>query len=369
MGRKLAFDKLLFSITLIMVFVGIVTIYSASAVMALETYRTPYHFLVKQGVAAFLGLLLMIQIMYIDYRKLQSRLIVFLSLGFSFALLIALILLKGTPFVGGAADRWFYLFGISFQPSEVMKIALILFLAFFLSRSGKDINNFFGTILPALVIVCLAAALVVKQPDLGTAMIFLMIALIIAFCAGLRWLYISLAGLGSILALCILIAGSSYTYQMERIRGYWDPWQDRFDGGFQAVQSQIAIGTGGIFGRGLVAGKQKLFFLPESHNDFIYSVIGEEMGLIGCLLILLFFSILLWRGLRASLRAPDKFGLFLGIGITAMIVFQAFINISVAVTLFPTKGIPLPFISAGGTSLIVTLASVGILLNISQHSN
>jgi len=367
MGRKLAFDKILFASTLIPVFIGLVMIYSASAVIALEHHHSPYHYLIKQAVAAFIGIILMIYIMHIDYRKLEKRLVVYVFLLFSFALLMGLILARGTPLVPGIAGRWFVICGVSFQPSELAKIGLILFLAFYLSRPKKDPNQILRTLLPALFVVGTAAILVVMQPDFGTAVTLVMIALILFFCAGLKLSYL----FASVL-FCLPIGGGlifSPPYRIRRIRAYLDPWKFRYDEGFQAVQSRIAIGSGGIIGLGLVEGKQKLFFLPEPHTDFIYSVIAEEMGLVGCLVVLALFSVFLWRGLRASLKAPNRFGIYLGLGITFIIVIQALINISVAVTLFPTKGIPLPFISAGGTSLMISLAAVGILLNISQHSN
>ena len=262
--------------------------------------------------------------------------------------------------------RWMHLGGFSFQPSEMAKPAIILFLAFFLESRTKAMGDWRNTLLPAIVPTLLFLGLIVFEPDLGTAIACAAITASILFVAGLDMRYLGYAFAASILPLYFLIF--HVAYRRARILAFLDPYSDPQGRGFHIIQSLIAVSTGGITGVGLMEGKQKLFYLPEPHTDFIFAVTAEELGLVGALIIVALFSIFLWRGIRTAIRTQDSFGRFLAIGITSMVVLQAFINISVVLGLMPTKGIPLPFISYGGSSLFMTLACVGVLLNVTKQA-
>jgi cell division protein FtsW len=261
--------------------------------------------------------------------------------------------------------RWFALAGFGIQPSELAKLAIVLFTALILERRMHRINDITYSLLPIALVAGAVTGLILLEPDFGTAVALLAIVSVMVFAAGLNYKYFAGAALLLVPALYAVLMSASY--RRDRLLAFWDPWADPLGNGFQIIQSLIAVGTGGVFGRGLMEGRQKLFFLPEPHTDFIYAVIAEETGLVGALVILACFGVLAWRGLRASSRAPDSFGAFLALGITMMIVLQAFVNISVVLGLMPTKGIPLPLVSAGGSSLLINLLGVGVLLNISQH--
>jgi cell division protein FtsW len=341
MARKLKSDKLLFTATLLLVCTSVVMVYSASAVTAMENNRDPYLFLVKQGTWALLGLFLVPVIMRVDYRYYRQPGVIWAALALvSLALVAALF---GHPVNG--ASRWVGVGPLGFQPSELAKIVVIFFMAALLERRMDRI----------------------AEPDLGTSVSVLMIAAVMIFAAGISYHYVAGLFLASLPALYFLLAFSSY--RLRRITAFLDPWKDPLGDGFQMIQSMIAVGTGGLFGRGLMGGVQKLFYLPEPHNDFIYAVISEELGLAGATVVLACFCVITWRGLRTATRAPDRFGAFLALGLTTMVAFQAFFNISVVLGLLPTKGIPLPFVSYGGSSLLINLVGMGILLNVSQHSS
>jgi cell division protein FtsW len=263
--------------------------------------------------------------------------------------------------------RWFGVGGLGIQPSELAKIACVLFTALILERRMHRIDELSYSILPIGIVVGVMVGLIVLQPDFGTAMSLLLIAAAMVFAAGLHYRYF----IGTLLVLLpvIYIVLVSAPYRRRRLMAFWDPWADPLGDGFQIIQSFIAVGTGGVFGKGVMAGVQKLFYLPEPHTDFIYAVIAEELGLIGATVVLVCFGVIAWRGLRIAMRAEDTFGAFLAIGLTTMIVVQAFINMSVVLGLLPTKGIPLPLVSAGGSSLLINLLGAGMLLNISQHES
>src|SRR6266550_1887483 len=265
------------------------------------------------------------------------------------------------------ARRWFGVGGIGVQPSELAKLAAIFFIAAILERRGRRIDDLTYAVLPIAIVVSGLVALILPEPDFGTSMSLLMIAAVMVFAAGLSYRYIVGATLCALPAIYILVMGSAY--RRRRTLAFLNPWDDPLGDGFQIIQSLIAIGTGGVWGKGLMNGVQKLFYLPEPHTDFIYSVISEELGLIGATAVVICFAVITWRGLRVALRAPDTFGSFLALGLTTMMAVQAFFNISVALGLLPTKGIPLPFLSFGGSSLLFNLLGMGILLNISQHSS
>ena len=363
MARKLKSDKLLFTATLLLVCTGVVMVYSASAVMAMQRFQNPYLFLVKQVAWALIGLAALPIVMRVDYRNYRQPAVIWTALGIAGLALVAVLF---APRVNGAT-RWIGLGPLGIQPSELAKVAVILFMAALLERRMERIDEVGYSLLPIGIVLAGVVGLVLAEPDLGTAACIVMIAAMMVFAAGISYRYLIGLVLAGVPALYLLVATSDY--RMRRVTAFLDPWADPLGDGWQMIQSMIAIGTGGVFGRGLMGGVQKLFYLPEPHNDFIYSVIGEELGLIGTTLVLACFCVIAWRGLRTAVRAPDRFGAFLAIGLTTMVAFQDFFNISVVLGLLPPKGIPLPFVSAGGSSLLINLVGMGILLNVSQHAS
>ena len=354
MAKRVSVDRWMFTVTTLLVFIGLVMIFSASAVMAKERFGSAYEFLIKQLIWAVAGLAVMVIAMKIDYKRLQHPALVLTLLGFTTLFLISVFFLDRAH----GTHRWFHLGPVSFQPSELAKPALILFLAWFLKEKTLEnkttsIDDLRNTLIPAIVPTFVFLCLIVFQPDLGTAIACAGITACILFVAGLRLRYFGYAFAASLLPLYFLIFHVSY--RRDRILAFLNPYADPLGRGFHILQSLIAVATGGITGQGLMEGKQKLFYLPEPHTDFIFAVTAEELGLVGALAVIILFAIFLWRGTRAALRTQDNFGRYLAVGITSMIVLQAFINISVVLGLMPTKGIPLPFVSYGGSSLFVTL--------------
>jgi cell division protein FtsW len=363
MARKLKSDKWLFIATLLLVCTSVVMVYSASAVVLSERYQPPSTYLVKQLVWALTGLCLLPIVMRIDYRSYRQPSIVWAAVGVTVLGLVAVLF--GRPVNG--ASRWLNLGPLGVQPSELAKIAVIIFTAALLERRMDRIDEPRHALLPIALVVGVFTGLILLEPDFGTAVSIGMVVAVMIFAAGISYRYvIGLMALG-LPALYLLTVLAEY--RMRRLTAFLDPWSDPLDSGFQLIQSLIAVGTGGITGRGLMNGVQKLFFLPEPHNDFIFSVIAEELGMIGATVVVLCFCVIAWRGLRTALRAPDRFGAFLAIGLTTMVAFQAFFNISVTLGLVPTKGIPLPFVSAGGSSLLINMLGMAILLNVSQHAS
>jgi cell division protein FtsW len=363
MAKRVSVDRWLFVVTLLLVFIGLIMVFSASAVMAKERYGSPYTFLLRQALWAAAGLVTMLVAMRIDYRRLKHPAIVFSLLGMTTLMLISVFFLDRAH----NTHRWIHWGAFSFQPSEVAKPALILFLAYFLEARTKSMDDWRNTLVPAVLPTMMFLGLIVFQPDLGTAIACGGITVCILYVAGMRLRYFGYAFLAAIPALYVLIFHVSY--RRDRILAFWNPYSDPQGRGFHIIQSLIAVSTGGITGLGLMESKQKLFYLPEPHTDFIFAVTAEEFGLLGSILLALLFAVFLWRGLRTAIRTDDLFGKFLAVGITSMVVLQAFINISVVLGLMPTKGIPLPFVSYGGSSLFVTLACVGVLLNITRQTD
>jgi cell division protein FtsW len=365
MARKLKSDKLLFTATLALVCVSLVMVYSASAVIGMEQYhQRPAYFLVKQITFALVGLALMPILMRVDYRTYRQPLFIWSALG---VLGFALVAVLFGPKINGAR-RWFGIAGIiGIQPSEFAKLVVIFFVAAILERRMDRIDDLKYSLLPVGLAVGATVGLIMLEPDLGTALSILLIVAAMVFAAGINYRYI--VGLALVTLPAAYAVLMSADYRRRRMMVFLNPWDDPLGDGFQVIQSLIAIGTGGVFGRGLMNGVQKLFYLPYPHTDFIYSVIGEELGLAGSTVILACFCVIAWRGLRTAMRAPDRFGTFVALGITAMITVQAFFNISVTLGLLPTKGIPLPFVSFGGSSLLVSLIAMAILLNVSQHAS
>ena len=379
MAQKLKTDWILFTTIVVMVFFGAVMLYSASSVMAQLKFGSSWHFFARQLAWMAVAITAMMLMKRTHYRTLQNPTVAFAAVG------IALMLLLVVYFVDGSHHRWLRLGPVlGIQPSELAKPALVIFLAFFATLRARAINNRY-TLLPAAMAVGLVTVGVVVA-DLGTAVVLIATAVVVFFVAGLEWRFCAAAI--AVAAVGVVFAVASKPYRLARIVHYVDPSYkllDRIDSqgrlkqylnqsltsrdtNYQAEQSKIAVGAGGPLGLGLMQGKQKLLYLPEAHTDFIYAVVSEELGLIGSLGVLLGFLVILWRGLRVTVLMSDEFGRYLALGITTMIVFQAFMNLSVVLGLIPNKGIPLPMISSGGSSLVSTLASLGILMNVSEHA-
>jgi cell division protein FtsW len=362
MAKKLHHDKWLFATTVGLALFGVVMVYSASAVMAQRENGNQFYYVIKQGIWTGIGLVVMLVAMQFDYARLKDRRIVYGLLLLTIAMLVAVF---AFPSINGAR-RWIKFKSFSIQPSELSKLSLTIFLSYFLERRAGEIRSFWGTFVPCSIVTGMLAILIVAEPDLGTAMMLVIVFGVLIYTAGARLLHLGLAALPAFVGLAGLLI--FVPFRLRRMIMFLDPWADPQGSGFQVVQSLIAIGSGGPNGLGFAQGKQKMLFLPFAHSDFIFAVIGEELGLVGTLAVVLVFGVFLWRGIRTSLLAPDRFGMLLSLGLVTGIVVQALFNMSVVLSLVPTKGIPLPFISYGGSSLVPTLAAVGILLNISQHT-
>jgi len=367
MPRSAQPDRWLFSSTIALCFIGAVMVFSASAVTAREQFGSGYVFIGRQLVWLVLGLAGMIGLMNFDYRKLRQPAVIFSGLCVVIVLLCAVFFLDKSK----ATHRWIRFGPVGFQPSEMAKLVVILYLSWFLEWRRRtevfSVNDVLHTLGPALGPVLVMVVLVVAQPDLGTAFEIFVVAMSILFVSGLELRYVAYAALAALPALFVLIV--RVPYRMQRVLAFMQPESDPQGSGFQLMQSLIAVGSGGLFGVGLMESRQKLFYLPEAHTDFIYAVLCEELGFLGGAAVIALFGIYGWRGLRAALAAPDDFGRFLAVGITGMVISQALINLSVVLGLMPTKGIPLPFVSYGGSSLLVMLLATGVLLNISQHAD
>lgn len=361
MARKLSSDKWLFVATLVLLCTSVVMVYSASALVALERFQQPYLFVTRQMMWACVGVAVLTIVMRIDYRTYKNDKLVWALLGLVTVLLIAVLFSRPI----NNARRWIGIGGFGIQPSELAKLAAIIFTALVLERRRHRINEVSYSLLPIGVIVGGLVGLIMLEPDFGTSVSLLAVIGAMVFAAGFSYRYLFGALLLALPALYVILMQADY--RRRRLLTFMDPWADPLGDGFQIIQSLIAVGTGGVFGKGLMAGVQKLFYLPEPFTDFIFAVISEETGLIGASVVVLCFCVIGWRGMRTAMRAPDAFGAYLALGITLMLVLQAFFNISVVLGLVPTKGIPLPLVSNGGSSMLMNLLAVGVLLNISQH--
>jgi cell division protein FtsW len=360
-GRELPIDKVMLAIVLGITLFGAVMVYSASAILAERNYGSQFYFLARQAAWALVGLVAMVVALSIDYRQYKRPVVIYSVLGVSLFLLVVVLLLPRI----NETHRWIrYGRYFSLQPSEPAKLALIAFLGFFLERRAAVIERFKGTFLRAAIVAGVLIALVGLEPDLGTSLALGLVFVTMMFQAGTPVRYLAALAVPVVPAMAYMLLKP---WRFARLLAFLDPWKYQTTWGFQPVQSMIAIGSGGSGGVGFAQGRQKLFYLPAPHTDFIFAVIGEELGLIGAGTLVLLFALLAWRGFRAARFAPDMFGQLLAVGLTTMIIAQAFFNISVTLSLVPTKGIPLPFISAGGSSLAISLFAAGILLNISKH--
>jgi cell division protein FtsW len=364
MPRKLTPDMWLFGVMVVLLSIGVVMVYSASAIMAADRFHDPYLFLKKQLFWALLGSLGLLAVLRVDSRRLER-----LQWPILIAAGVLLVLVLVPPFAQpiNGTRRWFRLGLVSFQPAELAKLALVIYLAAYLARRHDGLESFWRGLLPPLGIAGALALLVLAQPDLGSCLTLIIVTFGLLFLAGGRTRHLALL---FALALPVLILVVRLApYRLRRITTFVDPWADPRGGGFQIIQSWLALGSGGLIGRGIGESKQKLFYLPEAHTDFIFAVIGEELGFLGAIALLALFVVLIWRGLRVGVRAPDAFGAYLALGITVLIATQTLVNLGVVTGSLPTKGLPLPFISFGGSSLLMTMLSAGVLLNISQHAN
>jgi cell division protein FtsW len=370
MARRSETDRWLFGVTLMLCLLGVVMIFSASAVTAQQQFGHSYHFVLRQVIWLAVGMAGMFALMKMDYHKLREPAVVYTVLCLVAILLVATFFLDRSH----ATHRWIKLGPAQVQPSELAKLAVILYLAWFLdlkrrARTSLEFRkeDLMGTILPAVMPVLICVALVVTQPDLGTSVDIALIMTAILFVAGLSWKWLAVGAAMALPVLFFLITHVSY--RLARLMAFLHPDSDPQGAGFQLLQSLIAVGSGGFTGVGLMESKQKLYYLPEAHTDFIYAVICEELGFIGAAIVISFFAVYAWRGIRASFNAPDGFGRMLALGATAMVLFQSLINFAVVLGMMPTKGIPLPFVSYGGSSLLVMLLATGVLLNVAHQGS
>jgi cell division protein FtsW len=369
-ARRTDTDRWLFGVTLILCLLGAVMIFSASAVTAEQQYGHSYHFLLRQAVWLLAGLLGMFALMKLDYHRLREPVVVYS------VVCVVLVMLVGTFFLdkSHATHRWIKLGPTQIQPSELTKLAVILYLAWFLDLRRRGATrlefckeDFLQTILPAVAPILVCVGLILLQPDLGTSVDIVLIMTAILFVAGLSWKWLAVGAAAALPLLFALI--TQVSYRQARLTAFLHPDSDAQGAGFQLLQSLIAVGSGGFTGVGLMESKQKLFYLPEAHTDFIYAVICEELGFIGATIVIALFAAYAWRGLRAAFNAPDGFGRMLALGATAMVLFQSLINFAVVLGMMPTKGIPLPFVSYGGSSLLAMLLATGVLLNVAQQGS
>lgn len=358
--RPYGFDKILFFVILILLAVGLIMVYSSSAILSSDYYQNSFHFFINQSIVAGLGLVLIFLMLPIKRPFYQNTYFVYGLLLLSLLLLVLCLLMPAVA----RTNRWIQFFGLRFQPSELAKLSLILFFAHYFDRKKEKINEF-QTLLFPLIILFLFILLIIKEPDYGTALLIFLICAIMLFIGGLNLKYFALLGITSVGVFVFYLFQASY--RMDRILAFLSPTKDPQGAGFQIIQSKLAVGAGGLFGVSFGGSTQKLFFLPCSHTDYIYAIVGEELGFIGSAAILFLFLVFLWRGLVISKRATNFFSQILGAGLTLAVFSQALLNISIVLGLGPPTGIPLPFISYGRSSLIVTLFGVGILLNISQR--
>ena len=364
MPRKLTPDMWLFGVAVVLLSAGVVMVYSASAIVAADRFQDPYFFLKRQLFWALLGAVAMLVAVRVDYRRLEK--LVWPALIVAGVLLLLVLVPPFGQAINGTR-RWIRLGVVSFQPAELAKLALVIYLAAFVARRQDQLSDIRRGLLPPVLVAGMFAALVFVQPDLGNCLTLIVLTFGLLYLAGapMRYLGWALAPAVPLLVIAIYAA----PYRLRRMTAFWDPWSDPRGSGFQIIQSWLAFGNGGLLGQGVGGSRQKLFYLPESHTDFIFAVIGEELGFIGAAVFVALFAVLIWRGLRIGLRAPEPLGAYLALGITLLIATQTLVNLGVVTGLLPTKGLPLPFISFGGSALLVTMLSTGVLLNISQHAH
>ena len=357
-------DLTLFACVLALSAIGLVMVYSASSIVAYDRLDDSAYFLKRQAMWIALGLTAMWLARSVHYQRLRSLTVPLLLLA---TVMMVLVLIPGIGRVAGGARRWITAGPLSFQPVEVAKLALVLYLAHFATRRGLGIRNLQRGVLPPLAIAGVLGLLALRQPDMGSALVLGAIVIVVLFLGGARLIHLGLVVVASLPLVAIAVAGAQY--RLQRVLAFLNPWGDPQGSGFHIIQSLLAFGSGGIFGVGLGASRQKFFYLPESHTDFIYAILGEELGLVGTFGLLALFALFAYRGFRIARAVPDRYGALLAAGITASITAQALLNMGVATGVLPVTGIPLPFVSSGGSSLAVTMMQIGMLLNISQYAH
>lgn len=357
-------DFMLFFAVIALLALGVVMVYSASAVSAYVNFNDSYYFLKRQIIWAALGLLAMFFTMNIDYHAWQklSKPIMLATLA-----LLILVLVPGLGKVVNGARRWIGFGSLYLQPSEIAKLSMVLFCAGSLAARQEKITSFFKGVMPQLLILLVVFGLILKEPDLGTALAIGGTVFVLLFTAGAKISHLSSLGIAGVVGIVVAILVEPY--RLKRLLAFSDPWSDPLDTGYHIIQSLYAIGSGGLFGVGLGRSREKFLYLPEPHTDFIFAILGEELGFIGTITVILLFFLFAWRGFKIAISAPDIYGSLIAAGLTTMIVMQALMNISVVTASMPVTGIPLPFLSFGGSALIFTLAGVGIILNISRYVN
>ncbi len=352
--------KLMFPV-LMLTAIGIIMVYSASSVLAFKKFGTDYFFLIKQSLFAIAGLIALVCFRHFPYR--YFKIMAYPLLIFALILLGA-VFIPGLGYSAGGSARWLRFGGFTVQPSEFARLSMIIFLSYSIEKKSENLSNFYIGFLPHVIVLGLFTVLLFLQPDFGSVVILSAITWLMLFVGGVRILHL-VPSVFLLLPFAYIYMVSA-DYRVKRLMSFWDPWQYPADEGYQIVHSLMAFGTGGIWGAGIGKGYQKLHYLPEPHTDFIFSVIGEELGLLGVLIILVMYALILWRGIKIAKNTDDNFGTFLATGITAAIGIQVCINMGVTLGILPTKGLTLPFLSYGGTSLLVNMASIGILMNIGK---
>jgi len=355
-------DMVLFAAVAALVAIGLVMIYSASSATAYASFRDTGYYVKRQFVWLVVGLIAAFVAYRCDYHKLKAA--APFGVGIAFVLLLA-VLIPHVGLIAGGSRRWIGAGPFQFQPSELAKLAIVVFMAAKLSSLGENVRSLSRGVVPALFVAVILAGLIVKEPDMGTASLLMFTTFGMLFIAGARIEHLLMSGLAMLPVVAVAVLHS--TYQRARIFAFIDPWKDAQNTGFHIVQSLLALGSGGVLGLGLGASRQKFFYLPEQYTDFIFAIIGEELGLLGALSVIVLFLIFAFRAVRIAIAAPDRFGMLLVLGCTFMIVIQAFINIGVVTSSWPVTGVPLPFISSGGTSLVVSLVAVALIINVGRH--
>ena len=354
-------DRTLIMITLLLLVLGLVMVYSASAILASHRYDDSMFFFKRQVVWAAIGLAVMIGVSHVPYTFWETAA---LPLVLFSAILLGLVFVPGIGVEINGSQRWLRLGPMTLQPSELARVGVVIYLARYLARNPNRMESFSKGLLPPMLIIGSLLALILMESDLGTAAVMAMVAGLMLFAGGVRWRHLGVLGLVAVPVVIAMIM--AFGYRRERLTSFLDPWRDPLDSGFQIIQSFLALGSGGSVGTGLGEGHQKLFFLPYPHTDFIFAVIGEELGLVGTMGVVILFGLLAWQGLTIALKSQDLFGRYLAFGLTVMVATQAFVNMAVVTGLLPTKGLTLPFLSYGGSSLLANLLAIGIIRNVSE---
>ena len=361
--QPVGYDLGLLFPVLLLVGMGIVMVYSASSALALKEFGSDYYYLKRQGLFSLVGIVVLVGFSYIPFRLYRVFTYPVLMLGI---LMLAAVVFTGWGVTAGGSARWLQIGPLRFQPAELARMALVIYLAYSMSKKNELLRDFYVGFLPHMIVLGMLLLLLMAQPDFGSVVIFATLTWIMLFVGGCRLSH--LVGVILLLAPMIWLFMTQAEYRVRRLMSFWDPWEHSADAGYQIVHSFMAFGTGGITGAGIGKGYQKLFYLPEPHTDFIFSVIGEELGLIGVMIVIGLYGIMLMRGIRIARHAQDPFGAFLAMGITVALGLQVCINMGVTLGLLPTKGLALPFLSYGGTSLLINMAAVGIMMNIGARN-